>query len=313
MLQTVTGLVDIASLGLVDAHGHVWIDPPNEALLEIVLHDRESIVKELRKYRESGGTAIVDCQPAGCGRDANKLREISEASGVFITATTGYHQKQYYAPDYWLWTAKANQAADFFIEELTKGMRETGGRIRATNIKIAFEGTISGQTQVLMEAAADAAKQTGAAILVHTEKGNNIEALLPFFQKHDISPSRLFLCHVDKRPDFGLHKEMVQAGALLGYDTFNRPKYRPEGNGWPLLIKMMKEGFKEHIAVALDLANAAMWKFNGATHGMMFLAEQIRPRLVSEGFSEEEIKPVLGANITRHLTRQKPQSASSAD
>lgn len=187
-------------------------------------------------------------------------------------------------------------------------MRETNGQIRATNIKIAYEGTISGQTQVLMEAAAEAAKQTGAAILVHTEQGKNIEALLPFFQKHDIPASQLYFCHVDKRPDFGLHKEMVQAGVLLGYDSFNRPKYRPDANGWPLFLKMIREGLSEGVAVALDLANAAMWKFSGEPHGMLFISEQIHPRLLSEGVSEQDVKRVLGENVARRLVRRKPQS-----
>jgi phosphotriesterase-related protein len=302
MLQTVTGLVDIATFGLVDAHGHVWIDPPNDAMLEIVLHDRQQIVRELRQFREAGGTAIIDCQPAGCGRDANKLREISEASGIFITATTGFHQRQYYAPDYWLWSAKAEAAAKFFVQELTQGMQETNGKIRATTLKIVYEGIIEGQIKILIEAAAEAAKQTGAAILVHTEQGKNVEALLPFFQRLAIPPSQLYLCHVDKRPDFGLHRELAQSGVLLGYDTFNRPKYHPEGNAWPLLIKMIKEGYSEQVAIALDLANMDMWKFSGALSGMLFMSEQIRPRLVSEGFDKTHIDAVLGANIMRHLT-----------
>lgn len=304
MLQTVTGLVDNASLGIVDAHGHVWIDPPTEALLEIVLNDRDRIASELRKFRELGGTALIDCQPAGCGRDANKLREISEASSVFITASTGFHLKRYYAPQYWLWSATVTEAAAYFVEELSKGMRETKGRIRATNIKIAFEGSIEGQAQVLMEAAAAAAKETGVAILVHTEQGKNVEDLLPFFQKHAIASSRLYFCHVDKRPDFGLHKELAQAGILLGYDTFNRPQYRPESNAWPLLLKMIREGYSKHLAIALDLANADMWKFNGAAHGMLFLAQQVRPKLQAENIGASEIKQVLGANVAACLERR---------
>lgn len=311
MLQTVTGLVDLASFGLVDAHGHVWIDPPDEALLEIVLNNRQRITEELRKFREVGGTAIVDCQPAGCGRDANRLREISEASGIFITATTGFHQQQYYAPDYWLWSAKVEDATNFFIGELTQGMREAKGHIRATTIKIAYDGVIEGQIQILMEAVAESAKQTGAAILIHTKQGKNIEALLPFFQKYDIPPSQIYLCHVDKRPDFGLHREMAQAGVLMGYDTFNRPKYNPEGNGWPLLLKMIAEGFSEHIAIALDLANADMWKFNGALDGMLFMSGKIQTRLIAEGIEQSNIKRVLGANIARYLTRRKPQVSST--
>ena len=92
-------------------------------------------------------------------------------------------------------------------------MRETGNTIRATTIKVGYEGTIAGQTRVLMEAAAEASRQTGALILFHTERGQNVEALIPFFGDRGVPASRLYICHVDKRPDAGLHRALAQAGA----------------------------------------------------------------------------------------------------
>lgn len=67
MLQTVTGLVDVATFSVVDGHGHVWIDPPDEAQLEIVLHDQKSITKELRKFREAGGQQLLIASPQVVG------------------------------------------------------------------------------------------------------------------------------------------------------------------------------------------------------------------------------------------------------
>jgi hypothetical protein len=43
------------------------------------------------------------------------------------------------------------------------------------------------------------------------------------------------MCHVDKRPDVGLHRELARAGVLLGYDTFGRPKYNPDQGVWQLI------------------------------------------------------------------------------
>ena len=158
-LLTVTGPISIDEVTVADAHAHVWIDPPDGVAPEvrIELRDRPRIAAEVRAFGEAGGRLIVDCQPEGCGRNAACLAELSAETGVFITATTGFHQRKFYPEGHWLWRSDAETAARFFRGELTRGMRETGGAIPATTIKVGYEGTIDGQTRVLMEAAADAA------------------------------------------------------------------------------------------------------------------------------------------------------------
>ncbi|GAB4551859.1 MAG: hypothetical protein OHK0023_19270 [Anaerolineae bacterium] len=307
-LLTVTGSLPVETIRLMDGHTHAWIMPPDgiapEARLD--LHDAEAIRAELHDFRAAGGSALVDCQPYGCGRDANMLRKLSQETDVAITATTGFHQRKYYPPNHWLWSATEDAAADFFIGELTVGMRETLGAEtpqRATTIKVGYEGTIEGQTRRLMIAAARASAQTGAVILFHTEQGKNIEGLLPFFADLGIRAERLYLCHVDKRPDVGLHRELAQAGVLLGYDTFARPKYAPDQGVWPLLRAMVAADLEGAIAIGLDLALPSMWQHFGGQPGMTFLPDQIVPRLQQEGFKAETILRLTGQNVAQRLVR----------
>ena len=305
-LLTVTGPISIDEVTVADAHAHVWIDPPDGVAPEvrIELRDRPFIAAEVRAFGEAGGRLIVDCQPEGCGRNAACLAELSAETGVFITATTGFHQRKFYPEGHWLWRSDAETAARFFRGELTRGMRETGGAIPATTLKVGYEGTIDGQTRVLMEAAADAAHATGAVILFHTEQGRNVEALLPFFSDHHVPPSQLYLCHVDKRPDFGLHAELAQAGVLLGYDTLVRPKYNPDATTWPLLRQMAAAGHARQVAIGQDLAFPTMWQAYGGEPGLLTLLQTIRPRLAREGFLADDIANLTGANVTRHLVRR---------
>lgn len=307
-LQTVTGSLPVEAIRLMDGHTHAWIMPPDGIAPEVRLdlHNAEAIQAELRDFRAAGGSALVDCQPYGCGRDANMLRKLSQETGVAITAITGFHQRKYYPPNHWLWSATEETAADFFIEELTVGMHETLGTETpqcATTIKVGYEGTIEGQTRLLMIAAARASAQTGALILFHTEQGKNVEALPPFFADLGISTDRLYLCHVDKRPDFGLHRALAQAGVLLGYDTFVRPKYVPDQHVWPLLHQMVEAGYGNAIALGLDLALPSMWRHFGGQPGMLFLTEQIVPRLQQEGLSTEMILRLTGQNVAQRLVR----------
>lgn len=309
-LQTVTGPVAVEGIRLADGHGHAWISPPKgvspEARLE--LNDYEAIQRELVDFRAAGGALIVDCQPGGCGRDASMLVRLAEATGVHITATTGFHQQKYYPPGSELWSASAEEAAACFVQELTVGMREAGGEVRATTIKVGYDGVIGGQGRTLMEAAAEAARQTGALILFHTERGKNVETLLPFFSDRGVSADRLYLCHVDKRPDFGLHRELAQAGALLGYDTFLRPQHHPEQGVWPLLKRMVANGLDDHVAIGLDMAIASLWQYYGGQPGMLAFPEQIIPRLRAEGMSAGVVARLAGQNIAQRLVWQTPDS-----
>ncbi len=304
--QTVTGPVPVEAVGLADGHAHVWIAPQDGVApdVRIELHDYDRIEAELRDFRALGGTLLIDCQPGGAGRDTTKLAALSRATGLHITATTGFHRRMYYPPDDWLWSATEDEAAAYFVEELTVGTRESGGTIRATTIKIGYEGTLEGQTRVLMEAVAEAARQTGVLVLFHTEAGRNVEALLPFFSERGVRPTRLYLCHVDKRPDLGLHRELAQAGVLLGYDTFARPKYNPEQGVWKLLPALAAEGLGKHIAICLDLAFPEQWQHYGGGPGLQFLPTQVLPRLRAEGIDEATMARLTGGNIARYLVHQ---------
>jgi len=309
-LQTVTGLIPVEDVKMADAHAHVWINPPKgvPSKVRLELNNPQMIEAELKDFRSAGGTTLIDCQPGGCGRDAGMLAKFSEATGLHITATTGFHLQGYYPDGYWLWSATEQAAADYFKGELTASLQEKDN-VLATTIKVGYPGVIEGQTRILMEAAAEAARQTGAALLFHTEQGQNVEALPLFFGDRGVPTSRLYLCHVDKRPDIGLHRELAQAGALLGYDTFVRSKYKPAQNVWPLLLEMVRSGWEKHVAIGLDLAFSSMWQHFNEGPGLVALPDKILPRLHQEGLSETVVSRLIGLNIGQFLVRQTQKSA----
>ncbi|MBL8164946.1 MAG: hypothetical protein JNJ61_23385 [Anaerolineae bacterium] len=304
-LQTVTGPIAVEWVRVADAHSHVWIQPPPGVPPDITpLSDYDDILKELLDFHDAGGTTLIDCQPPGCGRDARMLARLANATGLHITAVTGFHLRRYYPATNWLWTATSTQAADTFLEELRVGMNETGGRIPATAILIGYDGRIDGQEQALMEAAAEAARQTGAALLLHTEQGLNIEALVPFFSRLGVPANRLYLCQVDQRPDAGLHRELAQAGVLLGYSSYLRRAYNAEQHFWPLLKALVAAGLGHKVTLGLDLSTPGMWVYGGAEWGLEALPRLIIPRLQQEGIAQEIADGLVGQNVARHLVWQ---------
>jgi 5-phospho-D-xylono-1,4-lactonase len=304
-VMTVLGPVAPHTLGVTDAHNHLWIEPVTGAAADSpVLTKTEAILAELITYRQAGGGAMVDCQPGGCGRNGIRLAELSQASGVQIVACTGFHRSKYYPPDFWLWQARAEQAARHFIHEIISGLVETGAAsrpVRAGFIKIACEATLAQMPAAVLEGAALAAREIGAAIEIHTEQGAAAAAILDYFVRQGVRPAQLILCHMDKNPVFDLHRDLVQAGALLEYDTFYRPKYAPETHLWPLLTRVVEAGLEDGVTLATDMADARLWQTLGGGPGLAGLLTHIRPRLQTLGLQPETIQKLLGRNIAQRL------------
>jgi predicted metal-dependent phosphotriesterase family hydrolase len=303
MIQTINGLLAPEQAGLTDAHEHVWIDPVTANSELPRLDHYAEIAAELRDYRSAGGCTLVDCQPAFTGRDGRRLSRLSVESGVNIIACTGFHLRSYYPENARLWSLTEEIAGDFFIAELTRSLvefeRDTPPH-RAGVIKVALPAEPDVQTIALMRAAGRACLMTGAAIMIHTDRGLWAENILPFFGDLGIKENRLIICHIDKRPDYGLHAELAREGALLEYDTFLRPKYDPQKNVYPLIDRMVSDGFSRSVALALDIAYEKFWAFNGGP-GLVSLPYEILSTLKQRGLPESAIRQMAGENIARRL------------
>jgi phosphotriesterase-related protein len=136
---------------------------------------------------------------------------------------------------------------------------------------------------------------------IHTEKGTLAEKACIYFMDKGVLPQQLVLCHMDKRADVSLHKALANLGVLLEYDTFYRPKYDPASNLWPLLEQMVNAGFGDRIALATDLAEAALYHHIGDGPGLASLPGEIQDTMKQKGFPETAIKQMLGENIARRL------------
>jgi 5-phospho-D-xylono-1,4-lactonase len=305
-ITTVLGDLPSDNFGIVDSHNHLWIEPVAGVNISDppVLNQFEKILVELKSYKQAGGYAIVDCQPGGCGRNGTELARLSKSSGVAIIACTGFHRPIYYSPDYWLWHSSVDQIAEHFIKEITSGLKETSALempARAGFIKIACEESIDKTYQPGLLASAQAALQTGKIMEIHTEKGLNAAEILNYFIKLGVPSRQIVLCHMDKRPDIGLHQELVRAGVALEYDTFYRYKYQPEEHLWKLITGMLSAGHENHICLATDMAESIYWKSLGGGPGLDYFPGQIRKRLFEMEFPDHAVRKIMGANISRLL------------
>ncbi len=311
LVMTVLGPVPVQALGLTDAHSHLYIrevaggDPDAP-----VLTDEAAVARELEQFRAAGGGTIVDCQPGvGCGRDGRALVRLAEATGVHIVAATGFHRRRYYGREAPLFDLSATAAATLFVDELENGLVETRTTVTGATatvarpgfIKIAAEATLPETPVALLEAAVAAAKRTGVAIEMHTERGAAVEQLVGCLVDFGLNPERLVVCHIDKRPDVGLHRELAEAGVMVEYDTFFRPKYEPETHLWPLIEQMVAAGLAHRVALATDMADPQLWAEQGGGPGLAGWHDTIVPGLEGLGLATDEIELLTGRNIANRL------------
>src|SRR5689334_2522695 len=82
---TVRGPIQAAQAGYTLSHEHVLCDLWKLVRnYDAILDDESLAARELARYRDAGGTTLVDATSCGLGRNPQALRRISEAAGVHI-------------------------------------------------------------------------------------------------------------------------------------------------------------------------------------------------------------------------------------
>jgi phosphotriesterase-related protein len=243
----------------------------------------------------------VDAQPIGIERSPLLMQEVSIKSGVQIIATTGFHRPCFYPADHFLFSETAEQLAKRIVSEITDGMFDYSVKqptsVKAGLVKWTSEyHYIPPVMQKAAEAAALAHHQTGVPILTHTEHGTCGLEQIALMKKYGVKPSAMILCHTDRNPDLYLHKEIAQTGAYLVYDGVARTKYYPDSVIIDLIRSMCREGFRNHIMLAMDCGTRTIWRHYGYGPGLDYLLRVFVPRLRRVGFSEDGVQQILVKN-----------------
>lgn len=307
VVRTVLGDIPTAQLGFCQSHEHLsiakgWSWTVNSALR---IDDLARNLSELEDYRLTGGCALVDAQPVGCGREALLLQTLSRRSRVWIIASTGFHKLCFYPERHWIWTMPPGQLATLFRNELEDGMY-TGcdieppkyrTDIRAGQIKTALEsGPLNGRYRELFHAAAQAAVETGAPIMVHIEAGSDPLALAAYLIDEGVRPERLIFCHMDRTiPALEIHYALCAQGITLEYDTVARPRYHDDRHEIGLVKKMLAAGHADHLLMGLDVTRRRLSAYGGEP-GLAYIRRSFLPMMRDAGISQREIDAVFTHN-----------------
>jgi len=305
MIRTVLGDIDPSELGVCYAHEHIIIDD-NVATMrfpDFRLPSVENAITELKEFHADGGRAMVDSMPCDAGRNVVKLAEISRASSVHILCPTGIHLAKYYDDGHWSHRYSVEQLAGLFIADIKEGIdrQDYSGPIvertphRAGLIKIATGGEdITARGRRVFEAAAIAHQRTGAPILTHVEEGKGAMQQIDLLSSHGVDLSKVVLSHTDRKPELSYHRDILQSGVCVEYDSAFRWKTE-ENPTLELLVKLIGE-FPNQIMLGMDAARPSYWKSYGGSPGLSFLLKEFSRAMTDCGIDKESWKRIFIAN-----------------
>lgn len=299
-VETVRGPVRVEELGVTDYHEHLYVQPPGWLLErdgDFLLNDVERSAAELADWQAAGGRTVVDMTAPDFGRNVEAVRRIADkVPQVNILLITGFNRPWYMGR--WVFEMPESEMVRMVVQEATVGIQ--GTPVKAAAIKAGTEYNLWDEAGMkLLRVAAAGYRETGKPIITHTTAGTLGERQVEYLVEHGVPPRRICLSHMDRNPDFFVHRKMAEAGAYLGYDCFGKAKYGPDSVRIELLRRMVEAGLGQRILIGNDLARRSYFRHYGGGLGLAYVLQHVVPRLREEGFTEAAIQDLLVGNPRR--------------
>lgn len=302
-IRTILGDISPQQMGVCYAHEHLIIDAgfTTAANPDFLLDDVQQCTVEVSDAYACGVRTMVDSMPMACGRNVLKLAEVSIRSGMQILCPTGIHLSKYYPPNHWSTRLDADSLGKLFISEIMYGIDVNDGNgphwqpspHRAGLIKVAGGlDQLDEHQKCTFLASALAHYMTGAPILTHTEQGTAAMEQLELLQSHGVALDHVVLSHLDRKPDIAYHREILQSGVCVEYDSAFRWKTDQDNPTLKLLIALLPE-FPNQIMLGMDAARRSYHKSYGGMPGLSFLWLTWKKRMLEAGLPVELIDRVF--------------------
>jgi phosphotriesterase-related protein len=307
-VQTVRGPIEPGILGVTLPHEHTAISLwhiPNRWDYWELRRDESVLTDELIRYRDAGGSCLVDVTTVGVGRDPGWLVRLAEATGLHIVMGTGWYREAYYPAEALIDRRPVDALADEIARDAIEGVAGTGVRAGIIGEIGTDKPWLSAQEERVHRAAARAARRTGLAITTHAVQSRVGLDQLSVFESERVDLSRVVIGHADSNPDIEYHLGIVERGATVEFDflgmSFTPLERHGEGRIVEIVCELLARGHTERMLFSQDVCHdAQLTRYGG--HGYTYLSETFLPRLRSAGVSDDEIRTMTVDNPRRLLT-----------
>jgi phosphotriesterase-related protein len=300
ILRTVTGDVACDQLGLILPHEHLFTDLDGPDRPGYAQGDPGEVAEVMLPFlfeaQEAGVTAMVECSTGGVGRNVAVLRYIAERTPIRIVAPTGVYREAY-VPAAMRDTSQA-QLTQAWIKDLMLGI--DGTSIKAGFIKMAVsdDGPTALETRNL-KAAANASKETGAAVASHTIRVDSVQQEMDILEGEGMDLHRFIWVHANAEAGVAEHLEAAKRGAYIEFDAIGAP-YADQSLLVTYTLALVELGYAAQILLSHD----AGWYQpgrpgglpDGGIRGYTALVKEFLPALRQRGVSDELIRQLTYTN-----------------
>lgn len=299
---TVNGPVDPSELGFTLVHEHLITQPPEWLAKkdpDFVLDSIPKALAELADFAAAGGQTLVECTAIDYGRNAKALLEIAKHTSVKIVAITGFN-RGIFCPE-WVHRSDVEELAGLIVKEIVEGI--DGTSVRANLIKIGTDyNFIRPVEEKIIEAAGQAHQQTGVTVCTHTTMGTQGLEQIEALDRAGVPPSRVILAHLDQNLDFGYLRAIAETGACIQFDGPSKIKYAPDSARIEMLRRLIDAGYLSQLLVSGDMGRQSYLRAYGGGPGFTYIPKKFIPRLLREGFTQEEVDAIFVKNPAAKLS-----------
>src|SRR5581483_5592518 len=260
-INTVTVRCTPDELGRTLVHEHLLVGYPGWQMDALAPRfDRRAAkaraVEAMHRLKDFGVKTFLDPCPMDLGRDVEFMAEVAQASGMRIICTTGaYFEEQ--GLTYTFKNLPVDDIAAIYEKEITEGIGETG--IRAGLIKVATGAHhVSEYERKLLVAAARAARRCDVPIISHTQEGSCGVDQVEILTAEGVPPHRMLIGHSDGIDDPKYHRDIVGAGAYIGFDRLGITIILPDDVRVKNIASLVRDGYGKQVCLSHD-AICASW------------------------------------------------------
>ncbi len=298
-IQSVNGPVAIDRLGVVVPHEHTFIDLLREYRANGLINDPELVRAELVRFREAGGSTLVDLTSRGLRPQPQLNRRVAMDSGVNVIMGTGFYRSPYLDVD-WFERQSIDDVAEILIRDIEEGIDDTG--VRAGIIgEIGCEREFSAAEEKSFRAAARAHQATGVTISTHAARWPVGLAQLDLLESEGVPAARVIIGHCDMVPDRDYHRAVAERGAWVEFDTIQAGNEYHLGRTVRAIQALVDAGFADRLLLSHDVCLESHLEACGGS-GYGYILRSFIGRLEASGLAPSLVRAFVTDNPARALS-----------
>jgi phosphotriesterase-related protein len=277
------------------------------------LDDFDTQLTEVMEFKNAGGGTIVDVSNFGLTRNPQRLKRISDASGLNVVMGAGWYQKMFHPRDMSVRTVE--ELTDIIVHDITVGAQ--GTNLRAGIIgEIGVEGRPLTDNEIKStRASARASVLTGAPMSFHMGGGTPEEKqrILDIVREEGVDLNHVVMGH-NGIGNVEQMKRITDRGAYIEFDFMGMGAQAVTPQATEKLAQniatLVNGGLTDRILVGHDVCTQLQLKKNGGG-GFGYISNSLVPALRAKGVSVEAIHKIMVDNPRRLLTFMAPRPLPS--